>query len=106
MRTMVQLPDKDWDIDDGVYFDAVDLVGERGGEMTALQARQMVRDAVDDGSFKKKPEVRANCVRVFYEAGHHVDIPVYRVRIEKSTSGEETTIVEFASAEWKRSDAR
>lgn len=106
MRTMVQLPGKDWDIDDGVYFDAADLTGERGGQMTALEARQMVRDAVDDGSFKKKPEVRTNCVRVFYEAGHRVDIPVYRVRIEKSASGEETTIVELASAEWKRSDAR
>jgi hypothetical protein len=106
MRTMVQLPGKDWDIDDGVYFNAADLTRERGGQMTALEVRQMVRDAVDDGSFKKKPEVRANCVRVFYEAGHRVDIPVYRMRVEKSASGEETTIVELASAEWKRSDAR
>lgn len=64
MRTMIQLPGKDWDIDDGVYFDAADLKGERGGDMSALEARQMVRDAVDDGSFKKKPEVRTNCVRV------------------------------------------
>lgn len=106
MRTMIQLPDKDWDIDDGVYFDAPDLEAERGGDMSALEVRQMVRDAVDDGSFKRKPEVRTNCVRVYYEAGHRVDIPAYRVRIEKSTSGAETTIVELASAKWKRSDAR
>jgi hypothetical protein len=106
MRTMVQLPDKDWDIDDGVYFDAANLKGERGGEMSALEARQMVRDALDDGTFEKQPEVRTNCVRVYYEAGYRVDIPVYRVRIEKSASGEETAIVELASADWKRSDAR
>jgi hypothetical protein len=37
----------------------------------------MVRDAVDDDKFKKPPEVRPNCVRVFYEAGYHVDLPVY-----------------------------
>lgn len=43
MRTMVQLPGKDWDIDDGVYFAAADLTGERGGQMTALEAPQMVR---------------------------------------------------------------
>jgi len=106
MRTMIQLPGKDWDIDDGVYFDAADLKGERGREMTPLEARQMVRDAVHDGSFKKKPEVPANCVRVSYGDGHRVDLPVYRMRIEKSTSGQGTTIVELASASWKRSDAR
>src|SRR5690349_15212424 len=71
MLTMVQHPENDYDIDDGAYFLATDLVGPNGGEMTALQARQMVRDAIDDGSFKTKPEVRKNCVRVYYEAGYH-----------------------------------
>ncbi len=106
MRTMIQLQHKDWDIDDGVYFDAADLKGERGGDISALEARQIVRDALDDGSFKKKPEVRTNCVRVYYDAGYHVDVPVYRVRTEKSLSGEDITIVELASTDWKRSDAR
>lgn len=106
MRTMIQRRGKDWDIDDGVYFDAADLKGERSGDMTALEARQMVRDALDDGSFKKTPEVRTNCVRVYYDAGYHVDVAVYRVRTEKSPSGEDMTIVELASSDWKRSDAR
>src|SRR5206468_4342098 len=66
MKTMTQHPQKDYDIDDGVYFDKAVLVGERGAEMSALQARQMVRDAIDYGSFKTAPEVRANCVRVYY----------------------------------------
>src|SRR5205085_11468185 len=48
MLTMVQHPKNDYDIDDGAYFRAIDLVGPNGGEMTALQARQMVRDAIDD----------------------------------------------------------
>jgi hypothetical protein len=106
MRTMIQLPRKNWDIDDGVYFKAGDLKGERGGEMSALDARQMVRDALDDGSFRTKPEVRKNCVRVHYDAGYHVDIPVYRIRIEKDLFGNDVEIVELASADWKRSDAR
>ena len=106
MKTMTQHPDKDYDIDDGVYFAAADLVGPRGGDMSPLDARQMVRDAVDDGSFKTKPEVRQNCVRIFYDAGYHVDLPVYRRVTTKDALGQETYHYELASSEWKRSDAR
>jgi hypothetical protein len=106
MKTMVQHPKKDYDIDDGVYFDKEVLVGERGAEMSALQARQMVRDALDDGSFKTPPEVRKNCVRVYYEAGVCVDVPVYRRVTSRNILGNETYHHELASSEWKRSDAR
>lgn len=107
MRTMTQHPEKDYDIDDGVYFDKEHLVGERGAEMTALQARQMVRDAVDDGSFKTPPETKKNCVRVQYNAGYHVDLPVYRWVVETNIWGQEVSRhAELASSEWKRSDAR
>ncbi|MGF7151467.1 hypothetical protein FHS96_005133 [Sphingomonas zeicaulis] len=102
MKTMLRHPQNDYDIDDGVYFKKADLVGERGAEMTSLQARQMVRDAVDDGSFKCAPEVRGNCVRIFYEKGYHVDMPVYR-KVEENGA----TVYELAaSSGWKRSDAR
>jgi hypothetical protein len=106
MKTMTQHPERDYDIDDGVYFDKEALVGERGAEMTALQARQMVRDALDDGKFKTPPEVRNNCVRVYYEAGYHVDVPVYRRVTTKDILGNETYHHELASTDWKRSDAR
>lgn len=106
MKTMVQHPEKDYDIDDGVYFDKEVLVGDRGAEMTALQARQMVRDGVDDGSFKTPPEVRKNCVRIYYTAGYHVDMPVYRRVTTKDIFGNETYHYELASSSWKRSDAR
>jgi hypothetical protein len=106
MRTMVQHAENKYDIDDGVYFQKHDLVGAKGAEMSALDARKMVRDAVDDGSFLKPPEVLKNCVRIFYAAGYHVDMPVYRRRIEKDLLGREAEIFELASSEWKRSDAR
>jgi len=106
MKTMVQHPERDYDIDDGVYFRKEDLVGARGAEMTALQARQMVRDAVDDGSFKSAPEVRNNCVRVYYEVGYWVDLPVYRRVTVKDGWGQESHHYELASTDWKRSDAR
>ena len=106
MKTMTRDPDNDYDIDDGVYFDVGDLIGPRGAEMTALQARQMVRDAVDDGSFARAPEVRKNCVRVYYKAGYHVDLPVYRQVVTSNFLGEATHYELASSAGWKRSDAR
>ena len=106
MKTMTRHHEKDYDIDDGVYFDKERLVGERGAEMWALQARQMARDAIDDGSFKTAPEVRRNCVRVYYAAGYHVDVPVYRRVTTKNIWGSESYHYELASSDWKRSDAR
>lgn len=106
MKTMTQHPDKDYDIDDGVYFAKDDLVGPEGGEMTSPETRQMVRDAVDDGSFKTAPEVRAKCVRVYYDAGYHVDLPAYRRVVTKDIFGKEQVTYELAGSEWKRSDGR
>ncbi len=102
MKTMVQHEDNDYDIDDGVYFDRSVLVGQRGAELSALQVRQLIRDAIDDGSFKSPPEVRTHCVRLVYTAGYHVDLPIYRRTIRP----EMTDLYELASADWKQSDAR
>lgn len=107
MKTMVWNPDLDYDIDDGVYFRKEDLVGPQGGQMSPRQSRDMVRDAVDDGSFTNAPEVRTNCVRVCYAAGFHVDLPVYRKVVEEDIFGHEETHYELASgSSWERSDAR
>ena len=66
----------------------------------------MVRDAVDDGGFKTPPAVRKNCVRVFYEKGYHVDLPVYRRVEESDFLGNTREYFELASSDWRRSDAR
>lgn len=106
MWTMTQDSDLDYDIDDGVYFNKDDLVGPLGGEMSPLAVRHMVRDAVDDGSFKTPPVVLKNCVRVQYDPGYHVDIPIYRRCTEEGLWGIEITFYELASSSWRRSDAR
>lgn len=105
MKTMVQHPQNDYDIDDGIYFDKDGLKGAQGADKTARQTRQMVRDAVDDGRFKTPPEVRGNCVRIYYDAGYHVDMPAYRRVVTKNFFGNETVHYELASADWKRSGA-
>ncbi|MDX9987041.1 cyclic GMP-AMP synthase DncV-like nucleotidyltransferase [Thiothrix unzii] len=95
MHTMTQDKDNDYDIDDGVVFDKEDLKGKQGAYLSPLDARKMVRNAVDDGSFKTPPEVKTNCVRVHYDAGYHVDIPVYREM--------DDGCLELASSSWKGS---
>ena len=100
MRTVIQEPNRAYDIDDGVVFTKESLTGARGGEMTSVDARKMVRDAVHSDAFARAPEVRTNCVRVYYNDGPHVDIPVYR----EITDWFGNSSYELASAEWKKSD--
>lgn len=104
MRTMVQQPDKDYDIDDGVYFDKEKLKGARGGDKSANDAKEMVRKALHDDSFRWPPEKLKNCVRVYYAEGYHVDVPVYRQVTETNIWGENETYFELASTAWERSD--
>lgn len=100
MHTMVQHPENDYDIDDGAVFLRDDLKGDRGGDMSPREARDMVRDALNDGSFSSPPETKKNCVRVQYQVGYHVDIPVYR-EYEDDTG---KMVLELASSEWRESD--
>ena len=104
MWTMVQQPDKDYDIDDGIYFDKEKLKGPQGGDKSASDAKEMVRKALHDDSFKRPPEKLKNCVRVYYGEGYHVDAPVYRQMTETNIYDEEETCYELASTDWKRSD--
>lgn len=100
MGTVIQEPENAYDIDDGVVFTAASLIGPRNAPKSALEARKMVRDAVDNGSFKTDPKIKTNCVRVYYEDGPHVDIPVYR----STTDWIGNLKYELASADWKESD--
>ncbi len=100
MRTTVQHPENDYDIDDGVVFTRESLKGKQGADKTPLDARKMVCEALSDDAFNREPEVRNNCVRVYYNEGHHVDMPVYRME----TPDTESTLYELASTEWKKSN--
>lgn len=107
MHTMVQDEYNEFDIDDGVYFEAGDLVGPRGAPMSPLQVRQMVWDALQDDRFSHPPELKKNCVRVKYSEGYHVDVPAYRR--SKTTdvwSGKVAYSYELASSNWRESDPK
>lgn len=108
MKTMVQDDAYEYDIDDGIYFKPEDLTTLLGFiDLTPLQARQRVCDALsDDDRLKDPAEVRRNCVRQTYSKGYHIDYPVYRIQTEE-IDGKDEEYFELASGdEWVRSDAR
>jgi hypothetical protein len=84
MKTIIQtkFDDEEYDIDDGLVLWRADLTDKDGGDMTPAATRDLVRVALKDPRFKRQPQAKKNCVRVFYaeedEEKHHVDFPVYR----------------------------
>ena len=107
MRTMVEDPDCDYDIDDGVYFDKDDLKDAQGAHLGARAARVRVREALKDERLAYDAVVKNNCVRQKYPDGYHIDIPVYRIVRSQDYWGNVTTAYELASGDdWVTSDAR
>ncbi len=107
MRTMIQSDRGDYDVDDGVYFKRSSLQNEKGEDKSAPDARKMVCAALQDDRFADQPDVRGNCVRIYYKnEGYHVDVPVYR-RILTNAAGVETESYEIAAGDdWRKSDPR
>lgn len=100
MKTMVQSEVETSDIDDGAVFDRESLKGPRGGDCSASDAKEMVRKAIaSDNKFNTPPEIRKNCVRVYYNDGFHVDIPVYRTYEDNGEKKKELA----SSGDWKYS---
>ena len=98
--TMIQESENNYDIDDGVTLKKEELVGERGAEMTPIQVRDMILDALKSDKFKKQPQRLTNCIRVFYDEGHHVDVPSYR-KYDDDAGNE---VIEIAGSDWRKSN--
>ncbi len=106
MNTMVQDDEWDYDIDDGIYFEMDQLIGPRGGKVSALEAKRIVCFAIHSDTFNQAPEYLKNCVGVYYKEGYRIDVPVYRRIVTTDRLGNDYEYFELASADWKRSDAR
>lgn len=104
LRTMIQDPKNDYDIDDGVFFEKRNLIGIRGGSLTPAMVKQLVCSGLTDSRFARQPEIRTNCVRIYYQEGYHVDMPVYRLSLEPFGRNNPVTVCELASSVWRRSN--
>ena len=96
MGTMIQHPQNDYDVDAGCYFNA-----DKVSEISASEMRKKIQAAAELAQFKTPPEARDNCVRIYYEAGYHVDVPVYQT--EKDEDGND--VVKMASGDKWRDDS-
>jgi hypothetical protein len=110
IKTVIQtkFADEEYDIDDGVVLWRDDLKDEEGDDMAAPDAKELVKQALEDDRFKTQPITKTNCVRVFYaeedEDKHHVDFPVYR-KYDEGEGDSAKTIRELASdSDWVESD--
>lgn len=108
MHTMVHDDDLDYDIDDGIYFDYDDLLDAVGNELTPQQTKERVCAALSrDERFTNPATVLPKCVRQVYGAGYHIDMPTYRIRIEREGEVDEREVFELAGdSSWDESDAR
>lgn len=75
MHTMVQDANNDYDIDDGVYFTEDQIDGK-----SPKRIRDYICEKLGDDRFNKQPKSKKSCVRIFYNEGYHVDMPIYRIR--------------------------
>ena len=99
MKTMIRDADNDYDIDDGIYFKKSQLKTQLGIDMSALDVRKMICKILsEDNRFKDSAEVRNHCVRVNYNSGYHVDIPIYK-------TDEDGSNPQLASSKWMPSNA-
>lgn len=84
VQTVIQTKyvEEEYDIDDGLVLWRHQLVNKAGNELSAVEMKEKVRNALKDDRFNRQPKICTNCVRVFYadtdEEKHHVDFPIYR----------------------------
>lgn len=93
MHTLNKHPDNEYDIDTAVIFPEESLPAD------PLAARKRVAEALNlsGAPFSRDPEARTNAVTVWYAAGHHVDLAVYREVVNGSQSW-----LEHAGATWTK----
>ena len=71
MNTIINPIDGNYDIDDGVYF----LFDEEPTQAVTT-FHKWIYDAVN-GYTNTPPSDKNTCIRVFFQAGHHIDLPIY-----------------------------
>lgn len=70
-----QLPDKDYDVDYGVYIQSYSDVSQDDWPTTST-VHKWIKDAVD-GHTSTPPVDKNTCVRVIYKDDYHIDLPAY-----------------------------
>ena len=78
MGTTIRTKDDECDLDDGCYFIPKP-------DVAAATLQNWVFEAVD-GTVDATPIRKNKCIRVNYNAGYHIDLPVYRKESDDNTA--------------------
>jgi len=70
LKTMIRTKEDTCDMDDGVYFK------KNPDNVTGTTLQQWVKNAVE-GTTNATPVHKKKCIRVSYQAGYNIDIPVF-----------------------------
>jgi hypothetical protein len=98
MKTIINpLPDKKYDIDDGVYLQ--NLPSRKLDWPTAQTAHNWIYDAVK-GHTEEDPIDKGPCIRVIYATDYHVDLAIYGISDQKAYLAEKN------EGKWIESDPK
>ena len=76
MKTTVNpINGNEYDLDDGVYLSGYSDI-DQDSWPSPITVHSWIKSAVD-GHTQKSPVDKDTCVRVVYEAGYHIDYPIY-----------------------------
>lgn len=80
MKTTVNpINGNEYDLDDGVYLSGYSDVDQDSWPSPST-VHSWIKSAVD-GHTQKSPVDKDTCVRVVYEAGYHIDYPIYIIKM-------------------------
>lgn len=96
MKTTIRTSDDECDLDDGVYVSPQP-------DVTCATLQNWVFDAVN-GITSATPTKKNKCIRVQYQSGYHIDLPIY-VKDDLSDS-EETPRLAIKSGDYEDSDPK
>lgn len=69
LKTIIRTKDDTCDLDDGVYFQ------DNPEKVTSITLQRWVKEAVDETT-DATPEHKKKCIRVVFQAGYNIDLPV------------------------------
>ena len=93
MSTLIQSESNDYDIDVAIVFEKEKF------NIGCISAKNLFINCLNKrtSNFNKEPEIKTNCIRVYYENGYHLDFALFR------NNGD---IYEHCGSEWRERNPR
>lgn len=100
MYTVIQSEENNYDIDVAIVFNKDNI-----GDITSSIIRRIVKEALckKTQQFNTDPQIKTNCVRIYYEEGYHIDFAVFRRSFDNYSN---SYIYEHAGTTWTKREVK